>query len=328
MTIKLDRRDRRILYELDKNARQPLSNIAKKVNLSRESVLYRLNKYLEGGIIRNYLAIINMSKIGFTHYKIYLKLHNMTEKQEQAFIDYLQGNSFISWIASCDGAYSLILGIKARSIIELNSILKSIGNRYNNFIREQEITTIISAQHFYRNYLIEKKETSEREIVWGGLAEEINLDKINIVILDELAKNPRVNSVEIASKLKISPDSVIQRIKKMEKANIIEGYMLWPNVNKLKGAYYKVLVTFHNLDEEKEKQLKNYCLQRPNIVYIVNSLGKWQFEMDIETEGIEEFRIIMRDFLNNFSDIVSDYGVLNIYEEHKFIFFEKEIFNE
>ena len=37
---------------------------------------------------------------------------------------------------------------------------------------EQEITTIINAQHFYRNYLIERKETSEREIIWGGITEE------------------------------------------------------------------------------------------------------------------------------------------------------------
>lgn len=327
MLSKLDRKDKKILYELDKNSRQPLSIIAKKVNLSRESVLYRLNKYFQEGTIRNYLTIINMSKIGFTHYKIYIKLHNITEKQEEDFINYLKNNPFISWIASCDGTYSLIFGIKARSIIELSSILRIINNKYHNFIMEQEITTIINAQHFYRDYLIEQKENSEREIIWGGKKEEVNIDKQNIIILDELSKNSRINSVEIAGKLKISADSVIQRIKKLERAKIIEGYMLWPNVNKLRGVYYKVLITFHNLNEEVEKKLKNYCLKKSNVVYIVNSLGKWHFEMDIEVSNIEEFREIMRDFLNNFSDVISDYNVLNIYEEYKFRFFEKELFN-
>ena len=75
----LDKKDKRILYELDKNARQPLSEIAKKVQLKRESILYRLKKYLQEGLIRDYLTVIDMSKLGFTHYKIYLRLHNINE---------------------------------------------------------------------------------------------------------------------------------------------------------------------------------------------------------------------------------------------------------
>ena len=86
--VQLDVKDRKILYELDKDARQPLSKIAKKIGLSRESILYRLKKFFKQGIIRNYLSVINMAKLGFTHHKIYVKLHNITEIQEKQMIDY------------------------------------------------------------------------------------------------------------------------------------------------------------------------------------------------------------------------------------------------
>jgi predicted secreted protein len=102
--------------------------------------------------------------------------------------------------------------------------------------------------------------------------------------------------------------------------------MIWPNVNKLKGMYYKVLVTLHNTNEEKEKKLIAYCMQHPNIVYVVNTLGIWQFEMDIEVKDTEEFRRVMREITSQFNDIISDYNALNIYEEHKFRFFEKGLF--
>jgi len=67
--MKLDKKDKIILYELDKNARQPLTKIAKKVNLARESILYRINKYHQHKILRNYLTVIDLYKLGYAkHY--------------------------------------------------------------------------------------------------------------------------------------------------------------------------------------------------------------------------------------------------------------------
>ena len=50
----LDLKDRKILYELDFNARQTDSEIAKKVKLSREVVNYRISRLQKNGIIRNF----------------------------------------------------------------------------------------------------------------------------------------------------------------------------------------------------------------------------------------------------------------------------------
>src|SRR3989344_3909122 len=215
--LKLDKRDKIILYELDKNARQPLTKICKKAGLSRESVLYRIKKYFEKGLIRNYLSVIDMSKLGYTHYKVYLKLHNITEAHEKILVRELCKNHYISCVASCDGEFSLIYGIKAKSVVELNHLMKEINSKIWKYVMKQEISTIVDAHHFYRDYLIGKKGTTERKIIWGGEIEEIKLDNINITILDEIAKNSRVNSVEIAEKISISPDTVINRIKRLEK---------------------------------------------------------------------------------------------------------------
>ncbi len=325
---KLDKKDKAILYELDKNARQPLTKIARKIKLSRESILYRIKKYFEEGIVRGYLSVIDMAKLGFTHYKIYIKLHNTTELKEKKFVENLCKNPFVSWVANCDGAYSLIVGIKAKSTLELNKLLKEIITTNQKIIMSYDITTIVNARHFYRDYLINKNSQTERKIFWGEEISVPKLDNTNIIILDEISKNSRINSVEIADKLKISADAIIQRIKKLEEEKIIENYLLWPNVNKLIGIFHKVLITLKNLDEEKEKELVSYCLNNSNIVYIVNTIGSWQFEVDVEAKDITEFRNLMRDLLNKFSDIISNYQVLNIYEEHKFRFFEKEIFNK
>lgn len=322
---KFDKKDKIILYELDKNARQPLSKIAKIVRLKRESVLYRLKKYLHEGIIRNYLTVIDAAKLGFTHYKIYIRLHNITEKQENEMIQDICKNPGVSWAASCDGAYSLVFALKAKTVVDLDARLKSINNAYWKFFKEQHITTIIEANHFYRDYLVGRQDTTERKIAWGGNPEAIKLDKTNIEILDRLCENARVSAIELAKHVGLSADTVIQRIKKLEKSGIIRHYMIWPKVSILAGNFLKVLVRLHNLTDERKKQLYTFCLHNPNIVYTVSCLGDWQFEMDIEVEHLEQFRELMRSFSNKFSDIISDYTALSIYEEHKFRFFEKEI---
>ncbi len=328
MAAILDKRDRVILYELDKNARQPLSKIAKKVRLKRESILYRIKNYLKKGLIRDYLTVVNMAKLGFVHYKVYMKLQNITETEEHNFIKALCKNPYVTWVASCDGSYSLIFAIKARTINELDYLLRDINNSYWKFIKEQHITTISNARHYYREYLLDDKNLSEREIIWGGNPEKTDLDKTNIIILDQLCGDSRINSVNISSKIGISPESIIKRIKKLERSQIITHYMIWSNVNLLKGIYYKVLVKFHNVKENDERELVNYCSKNSNIIYTVNCVGDWQFEMDIEVGDILEFRKIIREFTNKFYKIISDYTALNIYEEYKFRFFEKEIMQE
>jgi len=319
----LDRKDRIILYELDKNARQPLSAIAKKAGMSREAVLYRVRGYQKDGIIRSYLAVIDMAKLGFVHHKVFVRLHNITKKQEEDMISDLCRSHYMTWVASCDGKYSLAFGVKARSFQKLSAILREINRRYWKYFMSQDVASIVEARHFHRDYLIGKSGTTKRKIGWSSQDVQEKIDARDVEILEMLSQNPRASSVEIASAAGISPDTVLKRISALERAGIISNYTIWPNVNKLKGLYYKVLISLHNLDEKNEKLLHAYCLEHPNIVYIVSTIGAWQFEMDVEVENENEFRELMRSFLERFPGMVSDYSPLNVYQEHKFRFFEK-----
>ncbi len=319
----LDQKDKAILYELDCDARIPLSRIAKKVHLSREAVLYRLRGYLRQGTIRRFLAVIDMGKFGFSHHKVFVRLHNIGKEMEDTLIASLCANPHISWVASCDGKYSLVFGVKARSPQQLSDILRKINREYWQCFMSQDIASIVEAHHYYRDYLVGKEGATEREIKWksSGVAQKI--DGKNLLILEKLSENPRATSVEIAKAASMSPDAVLKRIRQMEREGVISHYTIWPNANKLVGAYHKVLLTLRSLDAKNEKTLLAYFRQHPNIVYAVSTIGPWQFEMDVETEGADEFRELMRGFLEKFPDVVSDYSALNVYNEHKFRFFEK-----
>ncbi len=64
--MKLDKHNWLILEELQKNARAPLTKIAKNVGMSSPGVHERIQKMEEAGIINGYHAKIDLTKIGYS----------------------------------------------------------------------------------------------------------------------------------------------------------------------------------------------------------------------------------------------------------------------
>ena len=89
MAYLLDNIDKRILLELDKNARISDVKLAKIVGKSKESVRYRIKKLIEEKVILRFTIWIDPTKLGYQTAKIYLNLANIPEKKKQ-FIEELK----------------------------------------------------------------------------------------------------------------------------------------------------------------------------------------------------------------------------------------------
>ncbi|MCR4335813.1 MAG: Lrp/AsnC family transcriptional regulator, partial [archaeon] len=75
--VDLDLLDRKILYELDIDSRQPLAELAKKVGKSRNVVEYRINKLQKDGVIKNFVTLLDAGRLGLTIWNVYLELQNL-----------------------------------------------------------------------------------------------------------------------------------------------------------------------------------------------------------------------------------------------------------
>ena len=63
-----------ILSELDMDARQPISAIAKKVGLSKEVVNYRIKQLEKKKVIREYYTVLNITKLGLIFCRLFMRL--------------------------------------------------------------------------------------------------------------------------------------------------------------------------------------------------------------------------------------------------------------
>ncbi|MBU0460744.1 MAG: winged helix-turn-helix transcriptional regulator, partial [Nanoarchaeota archaeon] len=111
---KLDLKDRKILHELDLNARQSDSEIAKKVGLTRDSVRYRIKKLEDQGYINYFMTLLNSMKLGYNWYRTFFKFQNLSVEKEQEIINWLKERA--SWITKVEGIWDLNTGIFVKNV--------------------------------------------------------------------------------------------------------------------------------------------------------------------------------------------------------------------
>ena len=75
---KLDLKDRKILYHLDFDSRQSFRSIGKKVGLSKDVVISRINKLQEKEIIISYITEYDYLRLGLTALRFYFKFQYVT----------------------------------------------------------------------------------------------------------------------------------------------------------------------------------------------------------------------------------------------------------
>lgn len=317
MPVKLDVKDRKILYELDVNSRQSNSEIAKKTGLSKQVVGFRIKRLVNENVISSFHTVIDISKLGYTIHKSFVRLQNVDEAK---LISFLKGSPDVVWIASCDGRYDLAFGVWARDMEYLDKVLKEFDGKFGECVSDQQIATIIRGEYFIRDYIMRKDPSRLRKSFFGSVPQPAKTDEIDRKILFNLANNSRMSSVDIASSVGLSSDATIDRIKRLEKSGIIRHYNFVPNEAIYPYLHYKILVGMRNISETRERTFIEYCRMNPNIVYIVKSLGPWEFEIDMEVDNAQQFRNIMMDLKTKFKNIIKDYSALHIYQVHKYNF--------
>ena len=117
--VKIDVKDRKILYELDKNSRASFSKIAKSVRLSQETVRYRVNNMIKKGVINKFFTVVDPAKLGYAFYKVLVKLHNVDSEKIDEIVSYLHKKDSVVWFVSIDGNYDLGFVVKVTKWLKI-----------------------------------------------------------------------------------------------------------------------------------------------------------------------------------------------------------------
>ncbi len=318
----LDLKDKKILYELDKNCRQTDSQIARKVGLSRDSVRYRINKFVEEGYINYFMVILNSMKLGYQWHRTFFRFQNLTLKKEEEILDWLKKR--VSWITKVEGIWDLNTGIFCKSVYEYRDFINIFLTKYGNYIDEYRVAIVTRMWHYTRDYLLNKKSDKPIFGVMGYNPKEKyfsnEIDNIDYKILQVLLKNARMNIIDIAKKTNTTEMIVKYRIKRLQEREIILGFRPFLNIKKLGYSYFKVHFSLHSLSPEKKEEIFSFVHHHPNTIHTTELVGGADLETEFQVKDNMELYSCINEIRLKFGNYIKDYEFMEYTDELKFTY--------
>ena len=131
----LDEKDKIILNTLSKNARERLTSIAKKVDLSIDSTKKRIQRMERLGIITKYTIHVEPSKYGYGFYvHTFIKFKNLSKQRFDQLIDKLVKNKKVVDVFSMLGMYDLFIVYIGRDKEDFTNFELDIRHEFGDII--------------------------------------------------------------------------------------------------------------------------------------------------------------------------------------------------
>ena len=310
----VDDKDLRILYWLDTDARISNADLAKKVGLSNEVTRYRVRRLEKDRIIKQYFTLIDVSKLGFTTFRIYVKVRAMTPEQEEKLGRYLRDLPEVGWFTYVQGQWDLVAVLWERDIYEFEKFWLELSERFGATIEHVWVSIFLQYIHLNKRFLLPKE--AKLKIYTVGQSRREKIDSLDWRILKLLSEDARCSLLDLEKALKQSYKVVAYRIRRMERKGIILGYRAFIDVSKIGYNYYKVLFSLHNINRSRLTELEEAVMAIPNTVYIDKTIGGADFEAEFQCKG-GQLHSIVADLRRDFPDLIRNTETLEYYQEDK-----------
>ncbi len=315
--FKLDIKDRKILYELDLNGRQPYSQLAKRVRLTKEGVAYRVQRLQQKGIIKSFNAVIDSSKLGYIGEALMTKFKNCSPEQEDEIINYLNEQKHVWWVNSRGGEYNIGFAWWVRDIRDGYDFQAKFLAKFRANILKILPRVYRTIHQYPRSYLLEKPPTNTQSILLlRGQTQKY--DDNDLSILRILSTNARTTIPKISEIVKLTPAIVRYRIKQLEEKKIILGYRAVVDIQKIGYYWYKINLYLN--DFSKRNQILEFAREHPNIIYAYDAIGAADIELELEVKGEGELLAIADSLREQFTEIIEYYEYYLWTKEHKLVY--------
>ena len=147
---------------------------------------------------------------------------------------------------------------------------------------------------------------------------KLQLDKIDKRILTELQRNARISNQELADKVGLSPSPCLRRVKNLEEAGLIKGYVTELDASKLGlklMAIVQVAMDRHTPErfEQFEATIKTYP-QVLECIMITGQSADYQLKVLVkDMDEYQDFLLKKLTRINGVSDVRSSFVLRQIH---------------
>ncbi len=309
---KLDALDRKLLWELDQNSRQAVSELSRKLRHGRDIVAYRMRRLWSEGVVLRAAAIVDPFQLGYSIYKSYLRLKNKPTSLPKLIL-VLQKNPAVYCFASTDGHWDLIFNTLARSAFEFEQLFDEIVRPFRESVIECRYAVVLEQHFFSKKFLAQNSAGASWKI--GGELGNADSNQRDLAILALLASDARHTVIEIAAKLDLSQIMVRTSIERLEKARVIVGYRVHLNRKLLGLTAFKAQLALRPSADEFLPAILKHANQSPYILSLIRQLGETRVEFNALACSYDIFSASLDEFSKNFNAELEGLSMLIVGQE-------------
>jgi DNA-binding Lrp family transcriptional regulator len=309
---KLDEIDRKLLYELDLNARQPVSAISRKLGKSKETVNFRLRRLVKSGVVSNFYTVFDAARMGKYYFKLYLKFKSSAPEKQEEILEYLKGLKSVVYLASVEGTYDCVFLVMVRNAVDILQALDPFMKKYGKYVLEKETVVIICEHRLNQRFLYAGKERTDRK--FSLEPREYYSDEADIAVMRAVAQDARATISEIAKKTGLTPSVVGYRLRKLQDDGVIIGYAATLNYAKLGLQFVQLNITLSDLSAKKK--ILAYFAATDRCLFALEIVGKYDLVVEVFVESQQELQAIVDGFRRKFADAYHEYDISTITKEH------------
>jgi DNA-binding Lrp family transcriptional regulator len=310
--MKTDALDMKILAVLDEDARLAEAAIGKKVGTSKQVVRYHLKKLEENGIVENYYTMLDVGKLGFDSYYVFVQLTGLNSEKENNLYRKILNLPQTAWLVTGVGRWDAVVLFCAQTVARFNEQLEELKRLFGPHLHEYMFTTLIQAEHISYKFL---RRSAKKSLKTTSKSKAFTLDKVDKKILEILNQSGRMPVTEISEAACYPLHTVHHRLKKLKKDGLIQGFRPKINVHKLGMQWHLLLIKFNSVSEKRTRGFIDYCKKNKNIYYVTNTVGLYNVMLDVHVKNTEEFRDFLFDLKNSFGDVILLYESMVVFEE-------------
>ncbi|MDM8000564.1 MAG: Lrp/AsnC family transcriptional regulator [Dehalococcoidia bacterium] len=207
----LDQTDVRLIAELETDPRQPHTEIAQKLGMSRDTVRARLQRLLDTGAVR-IVGLADPISLGFTT-SVIMGI-NVRSDQLPAVADKLASLTRIQHLILCMGRFDIIAsGLFRRRTDFLDFLVGNIGNLPG--VLHIESMLILRNAKIFGPLLSDAPDSHPAQPLPAAL------DSLDLALIKELQVDARQNSRWLARKLGTSQSTVLRKIQALQNSGVM-----------------------------------------------------------------------------------------------------------
>jgi DNA-binding Lrp family transcriptional regulator len=256
-----------------------------------------------------FYTLINASHLGFTYYRIFIKLENHDDTLLKKIIIYLRSNLRVADLDILEGDFDLAFLTMHQKPCELNQFMSNLSEEFGDYIKDKEVCNVlrlnICAVDFWENKLYDSKTMSfDNPFVVECTDKEME-------ILNMIARDSRLQLVDISRRLGMSPNLVKYHLRRLEKTGVIAGYSTALNMWKLERI--PVMINFKLKKQGDIPKILELLSPHGKYIWAYECVGDFDLSIKVLTDNMNDMLKLLKNLKTIPSGGIISYDVLHVY---------------